>query len=97
MRRLKELLDKGYEVVCFYTYDIKGGNRNREPNYEPLMVTDVCTAKLLNKGSEYEEYVLAVRGCGFINYWTKGMSYRYTFLELLEAHDIQFIEPTIEV
>lgn len=97
MKRLKELLDSGYEVVCFYTYDFKGGNRVNKADYKPLMTTDLCLARLLRKGEEYEEYAIGCRGRFFIEYWTKGISYQYTFLELLEACDIQFIEPTIKL
>lgn len=90
MRRLKELLDKGYEVVCFITHNIATESAN------PINVTDICTAKYIEEG-RYSRYVLESRGCGFIRYWKGSQAYGYTFLELLEAHDIQFIEPTIEV
>ena len=96
MKLLKKLLDKGYEVVCFITYDFTRKDRD-DPDYKPLMVTDVCVARLLDVGGKYERYSLACRGTGFIDYWTKGMSYGYSFEELLEARDIEFIEPTAPI
>ena len=62
---------------------------------KPMMTTDVCTAKLLNKGGPYEHYLFSCRGVGFLDYWAD-MPYNYSFLELLEARDIQFIEPDIK-
>ena len=91
-KHLIELLDKGIEVVCFYTY-IWNGYSKDEPDYKPIMVTDVCTAKLLNKGDQYEHYSISCRGTGFLDYWTKDMPYDYTFEELLQARGIEYIEP----
>ena len=48
---------------------------------------------MLDKGGEYERYVISCRGSEFLCYWTKGMRYNYSFVHLLEARDIQFIEP----
>jgi len=89
MKRLKELLDAGYEVVCFYTYDFA---RGKDPM--PLMTTDVCTARY-NEAGEYSSYTLSCRGTVFLQYWTHGIECGCSFIELLEACDIQFIEPTI--
>lgn len=98
MKRLKELLDLGYEVVCFYTYDWNRPRMDEKPeDHEPIMATDVCVARLMEKGGKYEQYVLSCRGTQFMNYWTKDMPYEYSFIELLEAHDIQFIEPDLEM
>ena len=94
MKRLKELLDAGYEVVCFYTYDWNG-RRKGEPDYKEMMTTDVCVA-CFHAAGEYSRYIISCRGTGFLDYWLHGIPYEYTFVELLEAHDIQFIEPTIE-
>lgn len=93
MKRLKELLDAGYEVVCFYTYDWNRLSKDK-PDYKPIMATDVCIARFQEAG-EYSKYTMSCRGTGFLDYWLHGIDYEYTFLELLEAHDIQFIEPTI--
>lgn len=91
-KHLIELLDKGIEVVCFYTYDWNKHSKG-EPDYKPIMVTDVCTAKLRSKGNLYEHYSISCRGTGFLDYWTKDMSYEYTFEECLEARGIEYIEP----
>lgn len=90
MHRLKELLDKGYEVVCFYTHDISYS----EEGESPIIVSDVCTAKYI-EDEEFGRYVIGCRGSVFIEYWTENFPYKYTFEELLAARDIQFIEPTI--
>ena len=92
-KRLRELLDAGYEVVCFTTYDFNRYNRN-EPDYQPMMTTDVCRAKLL-KGStsKYDRYVIGVRGCVFVDYWINDDVKRWTFEEECEAEKIEFIEP----
>ena len=92
-KRLKELLDAGYEVVCFITYDFNYYHRG-EKDYEPIMVTDVCMGRLLDKGNKYERYSLFCRGTGFIDYWKVDYDYKYTFEELLEAQKVEFIEPT---
>ena len=91
MHHLKELLDKGYEVVCFYTHDAFG---LKEDSHTPYMVTDVCTARYI-EDDEFSKYILGCRGSVFIEYWTNNFPYKYTFEELLAARDIQFIEPTI--
>ena len=91
-KHLIELLNNGVEVVCFYTYDWNGHHKD-QPDYAPSLVTDVCTAKLLNKGGQYEHYIISCRGTGFLDYWTRDMPYNYTFEELLEARDIEYIEP----
>jgi hypothetical protein len=93
-KRLRELLDAGYEVVCFTTYDFNRYHKN-EPNYHPVMTTDVCRAKLV-KGSkpEYDKYLIGVRGCTFIDYWINVDITKQTFEEECESEQIEFIEPT---
>lgn len=93
MKRLKELLDTGYEVVCFITYDWNRADIDR-PDHEPIMATDVCIAHRIN--GKYGRYCMSCRGTEFLVYWLQGFSYSYTFVELLEARDIQFIEPTAD-
>ena len=93
MKRLKQLLDEGYEVVCFYTYEWNSNWRDK-PDYEPIMATDVCVGRYREAG-EYSKYTFSCRGTEFLDYYLHGIDYEYTFLELLEARDIQFIEPTI--
>lgn len=94
MKRLKELLDQGLDVVCFYTYDWNRYNEGK-PDYQPMPTTDVCIARFQEAG-EYSRYTIGCRGAGFLDYWLYGMNYNYSFLELLEARDIQFIEPEIK-
>lgn len=77
-KRLKELLDNGYTVVCFTTRDF---------------FSHVCLARLLYKGTKNEEYSFFCRGTSFINYWTHGIKYSYTLEELCAAQNIEFIEP----
>ena len=91
-QRLKELLDQGYEVVCFTTYDLY---RGRPEKAKQMIVTDVCRAKLI-KGSMsvYDRYLIGVRGHTFIDYWVE-QEKRWTFEEECEAENIEFIEPTI--
>ena len=93
MRRLKELLDQGYEVVCFITYDWNRLSKDK-PDYVAMMTTDVCMARYQEAG-EYSRYTISCRGTSFMDYWLYGIDYDYSFLELLESEDIQFIEPTI--
>ena len=95
MKRLKELLDLCYEVICLYTYDFAECRKGKK-GYEPMMTTDLCTAKLVNRGSIYEYYTMSCRGSGFLDYFTRDMPYEYSFLELLESRDIQFIEPDMK-
>ena len=94
MKRLKELLDSGHDVVCFITYDWNGFNKGK-PDYQEMLVTDVCMARYIDE-DEYSRYTFSCRGNGYFEYWLKGMPYNYTFEELLESRDIQFIEPKIK-
>ena len=95
-KRLRELLDAGYEVVCFTTYDFNRNHRN-DPNHEPMMTTDVCCAKFVKGGTpEYDRYLIGVRGYSFIDYWIKQDFERWTFEEECESAQIEFIEPTIK-
>ena len=96
-KRLKELLDRGYEVVCFTTYDFNW--RNIEP-HEPLMTTDICKARLLKctANNKYDMYQFGVRGLGYLDYWPNDPSMNsYTFDEACAAENIEFIEPTEEI
>ena len=95
-KHLIDLLNKGIEVVCFFTIDWAESRKN-EKGYKPIITTDVCLAKLHCIDNEIKEYRLSSRGQVFLNYYTSGIEYNYTFLELLEAHDIEYIEPTKEL
>lgn len=94
-KRLKELLDKGYEVVCFITYDWNRPKVGEDlSKHEVITTTDVCYARLHNAG-EYSKYTIACRGTEFVSYRLYGINYSYTFEQLLESEDIEFIEPTV--
>ena len=90
---LRELLDQGKEIVCFVTY-----NFNRfHPDQEPMMVTDVCMARLLSPDNEkYRRYSFSVRGHGYGDYWVDMDKDRFTFEEYCEADELEYIEPTGE-
>ena len=91
-KHLKELLDSGIVVVGFTTYDFNRF-RKAEPDYNPIIVTDVCLIRLINKGTQYERYDCSVRGTGFGDYWTVDSS-KYSFEEYCEHLQLQYIEPT---
>ena len=91
-KRLKELLDSGYEVVCFVTYDFNEHCKD-SVGYFPLMTTDLCSAKVREKGNKFENYSLSVRGCSYIEYWSNFDTY-VTFEKLLDMYNVEFIEPT---
>lgn len=90
-RRLKELLDNGYEVVCFTTYDFLQGREEK-----PMMTTDICRAKLIDKDGEYPCYIVGVRGCTYITYYLRGMNYKYSFEDICKQEQIEFIDPIEE-
>lgn len=90
-KRLKELLDKGYVIVGFTTYDFNKWRVGKE-QYEPMMTTDVCEAKLAGKGTNYERYCFGVRGVSFGEYWPEC---KIPFeIWCAKALDFEFIEPT---
>ena len=94
-KRLKDLLDMGYEVVCFTTYDFH--HNVREP-HEPLMTTDICRARLLKYNNpENDVYMISVRGLVYIEYFPNWKSeHQESFEEQCESEKIEFIEPTVE-
>ena len=47
-KHLKELLDSGIVVVGFTTYDFNRFGKD-EPDYKPMIVTDVCLIRLIDK------------------------------------------------
>lgn len=79
-KRLKELLDKGYTVVCFTTYDYGDGD----------YVTDVCKATCYDG-----RYQIAARGIEYTAYWPTMRRYN-SFEEACRESNIEFIEPNIE-
>ena len=79
-KHLIELLDKGYEVVCFCTYDI---NRNG------IIVTDVCRARSQENG----RYSISARGIEYGCYWPSMHAFD-SFEEMCEHLKLDYIEPT---
>ena len=60
--RLKELLDKGYQVVCIVDYDFNCWDRGK-PDYKPMMTRDICVARYFDSDNEnYKYYGFGVRG-----------------------------------
>lgn len=92
-KRLKELLDNGYEVVCFTTYDFL--QYHKEP-HEPMIVTDICRGRLLKrKDPQNDLYTFGVRGHTFCDYYPNDpLMNPYSFDELCESENIEFVEPT---
>lgn len=58
--RLKQLLNEGYRVVCWVTYDWSRENGH--------WVTDIAEAKRIGKG-EYMHYMVSVRGHVFSDFY----------------------------
>lgn len=74
--RLKELLDKGYAVVCLTTYDFHAGDE----------VTDVC------KATKYDgDYRISARGIEYTSYWP-GMHRYKSFEEACMESNIEFFD-----
>lgn len=87
-KHLRELLDQGYQVVCFTTYDINEHNKGREDYFE-LVTTDICYGR-----KDGGWYYFHARGIQYASYWPDMHRYK-SFEEMCEAEDIEFIEPTI--
>lgn len=75
-KRLKELLDKGYQIVCFVDYKWS----------DQSVVRDICIAKYINTT---EEYPFTVRGLCYMD-WSHNR--KYTFDEICEAVNVEFID-----
>lgn len=90
---LKELLDAGYEVVCFITYDFNERHKG-EKDYFELITTDVCYARFDSEG-RFSRYSVNSRGQGYIDYWVH-QDKKYTFEEICEAENLEYIEPNKE-
>lgn len=87
-KRLKELCDSGYKIVCFTTYDFNE-NHKGEKDYEEHLITDICRAY---KGSDW--YFITARGIQYGAYWPDTNRYK-SFEEMCEDNNIEFIEPTL--
>ena len=78
-KHLKKLLDDGYQVVCFCTYDWADGE----------YVTDICSATCYDG-----RYQISARGIEYGAYW-RGMHRFKSFEDMCTQHNIEFIEPTL--
>lgn len=88
---LKELVEKGQDVVCFVTWDFDF--LNSEP-HEPMMVTDVCYCRYFQSSNpEYTHYSFSSRGHGFGDYWPSMDDGRMTFEDLCGTLFLEYIEP----
>lgn len=92
-KRLKELLDNGYEVVCFADYNWEDGFVSR----------DICIGRFI-KGStkEHDHYTLSCRGIAYVEcypswYKDRGNTDEEIFEIIVGRAHIEFIEPTIEL
>jgi len=79
-KRLKELLDKGYVVICIADYNWGNGHASR----------DICRAC-----REDETYRISSRGIEYNSYWP-GMHRYESFEDACKDSHIEFIEPTEE-
>lgn len=78
-KHLKKLLDEGYEVVCFCTYDLNEG----------YYVTDIC------KATYYDGwYHISARGIEYCSYWPECARYK-SFEDMCTQNNIEFIEPVL--
>lgn len=79
-KRLKELLDKGYDVICIADYLWNGTPVSR----------DICHAFRSN-----DTYRFIARGIEYNSYWPD-MAHYESFEDACEVSNIEFIEPTEE-
>lgn len=87
-KRLKELLDRGYQAVCFVTYDYNENQKGRDDYFE-LITTDVCYGRC-----DDGRYQFAARGIEYASYWQDMCRYK-SFEEMCGAQNLEYIEPTI--
>ena len=95
-KRLEELLNKGYEVVCFHTYDI---HSNQGVGHKPKIVTVVCQARLIKcEHNRFDTY--RIRGVSnyILTYWPneKDANDYESFADACEEENIEFIDITEE-
>ena len=84
-KRLRELLDNGYDVVCMTTYNYFRPSKDMEP----YMVTDVCIARKI-RGC----YDFSSRGQGYGEYDPN--FHKFTFEDFCrKCLDLEYIEPKI--
>lgn len=88
--RLKQLLDEGYKIVCWVTWDWSLGEND--------MVTDIAEAKRLGEG-EYLKYMIYVRGTCFFEAhpnWKEFNQNDKWMYKLWKKDNLQFIDPDPE-
>lgn len=87
-KRLKQLLDDGYEVVCLADYDWHDGRISR----------DICTGRLiLGSTEEYDLYSFSCRGvcyCELYPAWHRdqNMTEEVMFKKAVSMSNIEFID-----
>lgn len=84
--RLKHLLDSGYWVACWVTYDWSCGDGD--------MVTDIAQAKRRGSGC-YECYIVSCRGTVFDDVypqWFENYTEEYLYKSWAKIN-LQFIDP----
>ena len=88
-KRLKELLERGCQVVCFVTYDCNENRKGRE-DYHELIMTDICYGSYENGW-----YHFMARGIEYATYWSEMRRYK-SFEEMCEKNNIEYIEPDLK-
>jgi len=90
-KKLKELVEKGQDVVCFITWDFD--KRNEKP-HEPMWTTDVCYCRYFpNSNPRYIKYSFMSRGMCFDDYWPSMDEGKFTFEDICERNKLEFIIP----
>ena len=92
---LTELLEKGYNIVCFVTWVF-----NNDDGSE-MLATDVCEARYFkNDKYEYHKYQVGCRGTEFICTDNFGEKYfegtmRDVFIRECKSHNLKYIMPNL--
>ncbi len=88
-KRLKQLLDDGYEVVCLIDYDFWRDG-------EHPMSRDICRArKHVNEDdSDFDFYAFSSRGQGYGDIYKY---FKYDFVDYCAAWNVEFIDIDKEV
>ncbi len=83
--RLRELLDRGYEVICLAEYKVDG-----------YCCYDICKGAFRESGNEeFSRYVFSARGIEYCS-WNSRQSMRYgdypSFEDMMALHKIKFLD-----
>lgn len=87
-KRLKLLLDKGYEVVCFADYDWHDGTFSR----------DICIGRFIEASNkEYNHYSISCRGIAYVDcypawYSDQRLTDEEIFIKHAEHANIEFLD-----